>query len=44
MGRTGAGKSSITLALTNIINIEEGNMLIEGKDVRNYNTIKEFRN
>jgi ABC-type multidrug transport system fused ATPase/permease subunit len=34
VGRTGAGKTSITLALSRIIDIVDGNLFISGKNTR----------
>ncbi len=34
MGRTGAGKSTISLALSRIIEIESGSITIDGIDIR----------
>ncbi|EAR99951.2 ABC transporter family protein (macronuclear) [Tetrahymena thermophila SB210] len=42
VGRTGAGKTSITLALTKIIDLVQGNLLINGKPIQNY-SLKELR-
>lgn len=42
MGRTGAGKTSITLAITKIIDMISGQLLIYDKNVNNY-TIHELR-
>ena len=40
VGRTGAGKSSLTLAICKIIDMTEGQMLIEGLDSANLNLRK----
>ncbi|KAL4462576.1 hypothetical protein ABPG74_000406 [Tetrahymena malaccensis] len=42
VGRTGAGKTSITLALTNIIDLVKGSLLINGKNIQCY-SLKELR-
>lgn len=34
VGRTGAGKTSITLALTNIIDLMAGNLIINNKSLK----------
>jgi ABC-type multidrug transport system fused ATPase/permease subunit len=38
VGRTGAGKSSITLAISKIIDLTAGDMLVEGKEYRELKT------
>ncbi|KAL4505155.1 hypothetical protein ABPG72_016222 [Tetrahymena utriculariae] len=43
VGRTGAGKTSITLALTKIIDLIKGDLLINEKNIQNY-SLKELRN
>ncbi|KAL4509416.1 hypothetical protein ABPG72_018347 [Tetrahymena utriculariae] len=42
VGRTGAGKTSITLALTKVIDLVEGDLLINGKNIQNY-SLSELR-
>jgi len=42
VGRTGAGKSTISLALTRIIEIEEGAILIDGHAISDY-SLKQLR-
>jgi ATP-binding cassette, subfamily C (CFTR/MRP), member 1 len=34
VGRTGAGKSTICLALSRIVEIEEGSICIDGQDIK----------
>jgi ABC-type multidrug transport system fused ATPase/permease subunit len=41
-GRTGAGKSTVALALTRIIEISDGDILIDGVNIRQMN-LKELR-
>jgi len=36
VGRTGAGKSTISLALTRIVEIEQGKILIDGKSITDH--------
>jgi ABC-type multidrug transport system fused ATPase/permease subunit len=36
-GRTGAGKSTIALTLSRIIELEKGRILVDGKDIRTLN-------
>ncbi|EAR99950.2 ABC transporter C family protein (macronuclear) [Tetrahymena thermophila SB210] len=42
VGRTGAGKTSITLALTKIIDLVQGDVLINGKSIQTY-SLKQLR-
>jgi ATP-binding cassette subfamily C (CFTR/MRP) protein 1 len=42
VGRTGAGKSTVSLALTRIVEIEEGSIEIDGQNISNMN-IKKLR-
>ncbi|KAL4486872.1 hypothetical protein ABPG72_009636 [Tetrahymena utriculariae] len=42
VGRTGAGKTSITLALTGIIDLVSGDLIINGKSIKQY-SLQELR-
>ncbi|EAR90721.2 ABC transporter C family protein (macronuclear) [Tetrahymena thermophila SB210] len=42
VGRTGAGKTSITLALTRIIDLVSGDLIINGKSIKQY-SLQELR-
>jgi ATP-binding cassette subfamily C (CFTR/MRP) protein 1 len=42
VGRTGAGKRTVSLALTRIVEIEEGSIEIDGQNISNMN-IKKLR-
>ncbi|KAL4479825.1 hypothetical protein ABPG74_020341 [Tetrahymena malaccensis] len=42
VGRTGAGKTSITLALTKVIDLVQGDLLINGKSIQDY-SLSELR-
>ncbi|KAL4505154.1 hypothetical protein ABPG72_016221 [Tetrahymena utriculariae] len=42
VGRTGAGKTSITLALTKVIDLVQGDVLINGRSIQTYN-LKQLR-
>ena len=42
VGRTGAGKSTLSLALTRIVEIESGEIIIDGRDISKI-SLKELR-
>jgi len=37
VGRTGAGKTSITLALTKVLDLNAGDVFINGKSLKSFN-------
>ena len=43
IGRTGSGKSTISLAMTRIVEIENGEILIDGKNIKDQ-SLKSLRN
>ncbi|KAL4505153.1 hypothetical protein ABPG72_016220 [Tetrahymena utriculariae] len=43
VGRTGAGKTSVTLALTKVIDLVSGDVIINGKSIKDY-SLQELRN
>ncbi|EAR99949.2 ABC transporter family protein (macronuclear) [Tetrahymena thermophila SB210] len=43
VGRTGAGKTSVTLALTKVIDLISGDVIINGKSIKDY-SLQELRN